>query len=497
MKRRKISALMLASLLAAGSLAGCAIPGLSGGSASDDSVNSSTGGANVTPTELMDYESYKGEYYYDIAGWGFPAVYTSETPKTYDIEAMAPFAKDMADAGITTVNFAGVNNLIPGRQGSLAYVLEQDKRLIELFNEYGMKSTIYTSNWANGGLNGVGELNWDHDTLGIPDFSDVEGFNGLMVWDEPVPEKMPTLANYANDFNKVYKDSDAVFKVNLLPSYWSQFGAGISGSFSDYLKSYCDTVLSQVKGEKYLSVDTYAVNVDKTMDSYLLYNFAMVKKYALEYGAHAHMALQSAQTAQRTRTPEYSELAQQANTALAFGMDSISWYTYVTPQEAEYVDKTNVAPVDLDGTKNETYEALKKVNLDIAAFGYAYKCFDWKGVVLNSSTQISAMNLVRRNKELMDFVLTTEDLNSISAISSKQDYIMGVMEDANGNEGFMLVNYSDLKSNIDSIVDFTFDGADRLMIWRDGKKEILELENNGVSLTLKQGEGMFMIPYKA
>lgn len=183
--------------------------------------------------------------------------------------------------------------------------------------------------------------------------------------------------------------ADAVFMVNLYPSYADLFR---SGGYSDYLKSYCETVLSQVEGKKYLSVDSYAIRADKQLETYLLYDIAMVKKYSLEYDTLSHICLQSSMTSVKNRIPEQSEYAVQAYAALALGMDSISWYTYITPEEDGYGDGS--APVNQNGTKNAAYEALKKVNNDIAAFGYAYKCFDWKGVVLNPVTQTSAMNLI-------------------------------------------------------------------------------------------------------
>ncbi len=485
MKHKKTLAILMSSLLSVGCMlgTGCSFgPSSSEGSDSEEEEKG-----------LIDYEEYKDEYYVDIAAWGFPAMQYDSASASYDTPKNNALAKEIADAGFTTVNFAGRNNLYPGRGGvSVDYVIEQDKLLMDLFKKNGLNSTVYTSNYTNGGVDGVGATNWNYEMVGLPDFSKGAGFNGLLVWDEPLPAVISKLAVYAEQFNEIYRGTDAVFKVNLFPSYWTGFAAG---GYSNYLKSYCETVLSKVEGEKYLSVDTYAIKTDKEIESYLLYDIAMVKKYAMEYDAHAHVVLQSSQTANKKRTPAKSEYALQANAALAFGMDSISWYTYITPQEDGFGNDT--APVDTDGKKNAAYANLQEVNKNIAAFGYAYKCFDWRGVMLNPVTQSATMNLVKKNKELTDYVLTANDVNSISKISSEQDYLMGVMEDANGNEGFMLVNFSALKDNIDSVVDLTFSEADHLMIWRNGEKEILEIENNTISLTLSQGEGVFMVPYKA
>ncbi len=453
-------------------------------------VEPANGLENSTQNAQIDYEQYKDEYYIDIAAWGFPTLEYDET-NGYDTEANNAFAQDMKEAGFTIVNHAGRSNLRPGAHGSAEEVEELISQRVELFEQNGLKSAVYCSNYTKGGIDGKGASWWDFDLTGMPDFSDSEGFYGLLVWDEPYPEVMTKLASYAEMFNQTYSGTDAVFMVNLYPSYASIFS---SGGYSDYLKNYCETVLSVVDGTKYLSVDSYAVRADKLLSSYLLYDIAMVKKYSIEYNTLSHICLQSSMTSTKNRIPEQSEYAVQAYAALALGMDSLSWYTYITPEEEGYGDGS--APVDQDGTKNDAYYDLKKVNNDIAAFGYAYKCFDWKGVVLNPVTQTAAMNLILKNRELLDYVYTADDLNTVSSIESDQDFMMGVMEDANGDEGFMLVNYCSLADAQNSVIDIEFTEADSLMIWRNGEKQTVSLENNSITLTLAQGEGVFMVPVR-
>ena len=46
------------------------------------------------------------------------------------------------------------------------------------------------------------------------------------------------------------------------------------------------------------------------------------------------------------------------------------------------------------------------------------------------------------------------------------------------------------------MIDIAFTEADSLMIWRDGEKQTVSLDNNSITLTLKQGEGVFMVPVR-
>ena len=66
--------------------------------------------------------------------------------------------------------------------------------------------------------------------------------------------------------NLSYAGTDTTFMVNLLPSYASDFNGNTNwwessiesldkNAYKNYLQTYCDTVLSQVQGEKWLSMD--------------------------------------------------------------------------------------------------------------------------------------------------------------------------------------------------------------------------------------------------
>lgn len=438
---------------------------------------------------LVDYEAYKDTLRVEISAWGFPLMYDAEN-NTYDTPENRERAREMREAGITTVNLAGRNNMYPGSylggNPTAEEVVAHDKTLADIFHDNGMKSVVFTSNL------GRKTVHWDFDSVGMPDFTGTEGFSGLMVWDEPVPEGMATLARYADLFEQIYKDTDVTFMVNLFPSYSDLFA---TGGFGAYLQSYCETVLSRVSGNKFLSLDTYPIRTDGDLDVTQLYDIAMLTHYAREYDAEAHLVLQSAQTASKRRTPELGELSMQAYAALAFGADSLSWYTYITAEEQGFGD--NTAPVDQNGKKNETYAALAKVNNDIAAFGYAYRCFDWKGIMMNPVTTKSSMNLVLKDRFFASELLTYDDLNMLAGAESEQDYLLGAFEDANGNEGFLLSNYCAKNDASDVSVDLEFKDADTLMIWQGGEKKLLPLSDGKITIDLSFGEGVFMIPYAA
>ncbi len=466
MRKKGILALALSALIGVCGFSAC------GGNADSTSDTKKD-------TQLMDYESYKGERNISITAWDFPTLEYSET-LGYNTEKNNQLISDIKNAGFDILNLTGRNSLYINNAENIQLTKEQ----IALCNANGLKSVVFGSNTTGENENCIFTDNY-------PDFSECEGFYGFMPWDEPHAPIMNKLAGYARQFNETYKNNpDAVYLVNLLPSYAELF---TSGGYSDYLKTYCETVLSEVEGEKWLMVDSYPILENGKLMTNFLYDLMMLKTYALEYDASAHMCLMSTATGNKMRSPTKEELYTQVYTALAFGMDAYSWYTYCTPREVAIPDGS--APVKLDGTKTELYDAVKEVNLTVKSFGHVYKCFEWQGLLLNSDKQTSAMNMITRNTELRDWVMTADETDTLLSVSCDNDYIIGVMKDELGNDGFMVSNYSDMATSADIALDFVFDGANYLRVYKNGEMEDIALTDGEATLSLAYGEGAFIIPY--
>lgn len=373
MKNKKIIALSLGAMfgLSACGFSACGLitPGGTSQSSSD---------AGVKDTVLVDYEKYKEERDYKITAWDFPYLEYSKTTG-YDTEKNNQLMKDIKDAGFDILNLTGYHSLYINSEENI----ERTKEQIALANKNGLQTVVFGSNTTEDNENCVFTKNY-------PDFSDCEGFYGFMPWDEPHESVMGKLGTYADMFNDVYKNTDAKYLVNLLPSYATLFN---SGGYGQYLESYCDTVLSQVEGEKWLMVDSYPVLEDGTLMTNFLYDLMMLKVYAQNNDAYAHMCLMATATGDKMRTPSKEELYTQVYTSLAFGMNAYSWYTYSTPRELQIPDGS--AAVMRDGTKTETYYDVQEVNQTVKSFGYVYNSFTWKGVMLGSDKQGASMNIVR------------------------------------------------------------------------------------------------------
>ena len=457
---------------------------------------------------LMNYSKYKESTFLQSIAWYYPEL---DSSNRYNNKTNIAIAQKMKDAGITAVYLDGKYHL----DLVTAENIEKTRQIINFFWSQGLYTIAFGSNASANVL-------IDYADIAFPDFSDCEGFMGYLVWDEPKKASFETLAGFAQNFEQVYAGTGVTFMTNLLPSYAAEFNTGSTGIFSStidklkkadyktYLKGYCDTVLSQVKGEKWLSLDSYPINKDKTLSPYFLFDLGMLKYHAETNDAHAHAVLQSSGWTEdgnttKNRMPTEAEMRMQAYAAMAFGIDSISWWSYSNKRGDNQQN-----PTDSD----EYYTRFANVNKELAAIGHIYKAFEWKGVILgagkdnptwNSATKTyvdndyEAFNAVK--SQIGAYELTASSTKHLAAVSTNKtdwNYLMGVMEDANGNEGYVLCNYNSHEENRAQTITLTFDSnITEVVIYRGGVKEDPKtVTNKTLAISLALGEGVIVLPSK-
>ncbi len=440
------------------------------------------------------YYTVEGAPVFDNAAWYHPEL---DASNNYDNTHNDTVAQTMKAAGFTTVVLGGGDY---GVKLTSELNVDVTKAIINMFYRNGIKSVVWTGNYAD---------TTDYGLDYLPDFSDCEGFAGFFTWDEPKPTTaaMNTVAQYADWYIATYgaEADPAPFIVNLLPSY-SYFEDGDYTSYSAYVKAYCDIVLSKFadsKYEKYLSVDTYPIKADGTMRDTFLYDLAVLKAYAMQYGATMHAVLQgcgfedSSNGTTYSKAPTEAQMRLQLYTALAFGADSVSWWSYYPLNVV--VD----GALNADGTTTEVYNNIKTVNNELATFGSLFKNYDWKGVIMSSpdsgffgigaDAQYKAYKKVQNESIFSQYLLSANKTSSFTSISGAgSNHIVSVMEDADGNEAFVAVNYSAVKDN--KTLSLTFKGAlGQYVIYKNGEMQTVTIDTNGYTLTLAPGEGAFIV----
>lgn len=429
-----------------------------------------------------------------ISAWFLPCL---SDENNYQNEKNFQIVAAMKEAGLNTVLLNGMclDNVTSEND------VERTRQLIALFDSYGIGTYV--------------DLKKQYFALDeYPDFSDCSGFKGIMQWDEPSIEIIGgVLGAYAKQFDDLYGD-DAEFWCNLFPSEASgnaeafgQIDGEIVTDYATYLEYYCENVLSQISnGTKILSVDSYPIYADYSIDENFLTSIGLLKYYAMEYGAKANICLQSCGWNEgsdaKSRMPSEAEMRLQVCAALAFGMDSVSWFTYSQFQSSD-VQTSDMVPVDyMTGAKNDGYTALSNVNKELLSFADVYAGFDWQGTIFNfgvSSGEKSGYTKLS-NTAFSKYELSATDtqFDSIgvknSGILSTQSVLTGVFQSKTdvGEKAYAFCNYDSLENGgKTATVTLKSDKKLLLTIYRNGTIQTVTLEGS-YELTLDGGEGCFI-----
>jgi hypothetical protein len=74
---------------------------------------------------------------------------------------------------------------------------------------------------------------------------------------------------------------------------------------------------------------------------------------------------------------------------------------------------------------------------------------------------------------------------------------MGVMEDMNGNEGYVLCNYNSHEEDRAQTITLTFDSnVTKVVIYRGGVAETVAVSGKTLTIRLATGEGVIILPSK-
>ena len=223
MKLNKI----LSAALAAGmifSLAAC-----DGDNGNSDKGNNS----GMTKIILPDYDLKKDDYELTISGWLIPSTIDETNVKWIN------------ESGISTLFAIGAGD---GVQSFYSYDEKAEKTLTLLGNN-GVK--VYVNPGVSDGT----------AYRKISEFKQSDAVLGICV-DEPNKSQMTSMAAQVDWWNQ---NSDGRnFYSNLFPSFAQVVQKEFDGNYSDYLKFYCDNVLSKLtSGEKWLSADRYPLTYNE------------------------------------------------------------------------------------------------------------------------------------------------------------------------------------------------------------------------------------------
>ena len=381
-------------------------------------------------------------------------------------------------------------------------------------------------------------LSWRHNIfntyLSDIDFKEYPAFKGFYMCDEPTWTNIDRLNSlYVDWFNDNYGGSDYEFYVNMLGGYSSAIGAIKDANGEYVLDSKGNKIYDGTDEQKRICYDYYVeqfLNMFARVDSNK--KFFTIDHYALMDNQKGLLTLP--EDAKNGNFPEgyerlistnwlatnYKAALNAKNNSYAFGafiqtcdeggtrsfrlpttIEEIKWQTYINMAFGAkklvyygYDNSPGGTYMTLKGEPLDLYYFVQETNAEIDKFDHVIVAFDeWVGVksFLGSSSQ---------SNEAFDKIADVElsSLTGVKNVTTSRDLIIGEMIDGSGNHGYMIVGYDDPYNKNTTEVSLTFEGAEGLIIYRNGERELSDtLTNGNFNITLNAGEGVFVIPVYA
>lgn len=326
-------------------------------------------------------------------------------------------------------------------------------------------------------------------------------YGGNFAYDEPFYEELESIAWQVELYKKYLAlngSGQGEPMVNLFPSY---IGSTVSNqgykTYEDYIDKYFETIAPQLG---YISFDFYpfkgnAYTGSQLKTAYLssLDFMARKCKESRESGSPVEMRtfIQTVGdfTGLRSMT-SIGDIRFQIYCSLGFGSREIKYYKYIDEYEAD-ADSDWALLSYKTGEYTWLYDCAKTVNNEVHQLEDVILNFEWEGVMYNNADPMVD------NQNFANMLSPSMDHPRIASFTSSEDALMTCMKDGDGNDGFMLINFTDPHFKKDNVVTLKFNNARGLLMYRLGQRVIVPLNTDGTyTFVLYPGEGRFIIPLK-
>lgn len=346
------------------------------------------------------------------------------------------------------------------------------------------------------------------------DFSDemYASVDAIGYYDEPMPDKFDLISQWADKYNEKYDGvaNAPLFMVNLHPMDGFPNMNFPDVTDEDYIRTFCEKVLSKIKNGRILSYDLYPIRslwrenengklvaVKNYVAAEWLRSLELMAKYSAEYGARAHAYLQTMgfwvpyDGGWTCRVPSEADIRLQAYTSLAFGIRDFSHFAYWSTDDYMSSYGYSLACTYLDGTPNDTYYAAKTVNEELLELDGTILRFQHRGNMTfvgseNPEGMNTAFNMLRESVSALD---------AVSAVECTADTVIGQFrDDAGGYDGLVIVNYNETSDVINDTVSLTLKQEGKgLAVFQRGEWKEHRIVGGKVTLDLAPGDGVFAI----
>lgn len=317
---------------------------------------------------------------------------------------------------------------------------------------------------------------------------------GVDIGDEP---KGVRIDSYARIYKlvkqvaaEVYNRPDFDIYVCLLPAYADLENLNADGSDGgdryDVYRNYVKTFLSRT-GAKQICVDVYpfqGISNPRLIEGYYA-TMQIVAKECVKAGVDYTFVMQSYAEAPiyRPCKTAANDTALQVNGTIGFGSKNLIFFRY-RPKDANFDDAFFVKT---DGsTATDVYNAAK------TQIEYAQNLADY---ALNFEYRASAV-YADAMSNYTDGVYNDTFKKAIVTATGKATVVTESYDNSHGLYMYMLQNALDTVYGMeDSTITAVFDGYDKVAVIKNGVCSVETLTDNSYSVTLANGEAVYVIPF--
>ncbi len=266
-----------------------------------------------------------------------------------------PTAEYTTDAQYKLMADAGINWLMGSGDPSLDSPAML-KKMLTLCEKYGISMTVGGSQFGD---NLLGKSESEIAAL-VNQYKDYPAAMGFYLRDEPT-----TPNDYLDAYIAVKKAAPyADGHLNFFPSYIYASEEAYRAQMNDW----CRVTAAAGYPVDYLMFDFYPYPVGQGMEQeQFLTNTRSCWEVGLQNQVKTGMYIQTIEIPGSRRRPNEAELRYEMYTALAYGYKNLSFFTWFTPTNRS--EPFNDGIIAADGTPNEHYEIIKKINHEILAIG--------------------------------------------------------------------------------------------------------------------------------
>ena len=328
-------------------------------------------------------------------------------------------------------------------------------------------------------------------------------FKGYLAYDElsASNESIPEIYSKIREIVLNVKP-DAILYTSQLPLY-GDFGS--NDEYKAYIEKYSNAAGTFIYDFYPLlqKLDDTGNTITGIRNNWFK-NLELVASSAESNGYDAGIVVQAFATKKKTesygtmRAPESkADISFQIYSALAYGMKSISFYRYMEGWPSEDTDCLS-SMVKYDESdpakvvKTKVYGAVQSVNNEIKSIDQVLMNCDWQGTLAFS--KYGATETSDLLKEVGSCLDKTYSNTRIRSVKATEEVIAGCLQDQGKRDVFVWVNATDPGAGLREECTITFSDAHLAVIYQDGRKNIVRLENGVCKLNLNAGQGAVVIP---